>query len=233
MERDNEAIELQFVAGQRAPPVGHYCEARRPFKEFKVHLREWLQPCTLSLQECVSLPASHQYTAGRVGVGILGLLWGENKTFRMMSEVLWIMSVRHKLLRNILSAKENGKADRKYLLRAFGISMYIYRLYMYTTETDHSSNIWIALGSPRINFCHIIKTLTEVGSATIPPTKPTEPLTNPQRWILPSSPLSLHLDSIHSHFKDCKWSTHVTSRCAESLDYNYIIFLNQCYSGVM
>lgn len=38
MERDNEAIELQFVAGRRGPPVGHYCEARRPFQEFKVHL---------------------------------------------------------------------------------------------------------------------------------------------------------------------------------------------------
>lgn len=38
MERDNEAIELQFVAGQRGPVVGHYCETRRPFKEFKVHL---------------------------------------------------------------------------------------------------------------------------------------------------------------------------------------------------
>lgn len=30
--RDNEAIELQFAAGQRGPSVGHYSEARRPFK---------------------------------------------------------------------------------------------------------------------------------------------------------------------------------------------------------
>lgn len=60
MERDNEAIELQFVAGQWVPPVGHCCKARRPFKEFKVHLRERLQSCSLSLLECVSLPASHQ-----------------------------------------------------------------------------------------------------------------------------------------------------------------------------
>ncbi len=32
MERDNEAIELQFVAGQRELMMGHYCEARHPFK---------------------------------------------------------------------------------------------------------------------------------------------------------------------------------------------------------
>lgn len=69
MERDNEAIELQFVVGQQGPPVGHYYEARRPFKEFKVHLRERLQSCSLSLLECVSLPASNQFTAGSVGVG--------------------------------------------------------------------------------------------------------------------------------------------------------------------
>lgn len=56
MERDNEAIELQFGTGQ--PPVGHYCRARRLFKEFKVCLRERLQSCSLSLWECVSLPAS-------------------------------------------------------------------------------------------------------------------------------------------------------------------------------
>lgn len=97
MERDNEAIELQFVAGQQEPPVGHYCKARRPFKEFKVRLREWLQSCSLSLLECVSLPASHQYTAGRVGVCYVWFVVSEK--FRMMSGILWIMSVRHKRVR--------------------------------------------------------------------------------------------------------------------------------------
>lgn len=65
MKRDNEAIELQFGTGQ--PPVGHYCRARRLFKEFKVCLRERLQSCSLSLRECVSLPASGG--GGVVGVG--------------------------------------------------------------------------------------------------------------------------------------------------------------------
>lgn len=90
MEHDNEAIELQFVAGQRGPPVGHYCEARRPFKKFKVHLRERLQPCSLSLLEFVSLPASHQCTAGREGVdegdvGYIGFVVRKKITFSMMS----------------------------------------------------------------------------------------------------------------------------------------------------
>lgn len=76
----------------------------------------------------------------------------------------------------------------------------------------------------RINFCHIIKTFTAVGSPTIPPTKPTEPLTNPRWLILPSSLLSLnHLVSMDSNYTQCadwgcKLSAHVTSRCCRRFD---------------
>lgn len=73
MERDNEAIELQFVAGQREPPAGHYCIARRAFKEFKVRLGERHQSCSLSLLECVSLPGHHQYAAGGIRLGEVDL----------------------------------------------------------------------------------------------------------------------------------------------------------------
>lgn len=92
--------------------------------------------------------------------------------------------------------------------------------------------------SPRINFCHIIKALTAFGSPTIPPTKPTEPLTNPQWWILPSTLLSLnHLDSTDSNYTerancDCKLSTHATSRWCKSFDYIFYYFFYQCLSSV-
>lgn len=89
--------------------------------------------------------------------------------------------------------------------------------------------------SPRINFCHIIKALTAFGSPTIPPTKPTEPLTNPQWWILPSALLSLnHLDSTDSNYTerancDCKLSTHATSRWCKSFDYIFYYFFISVY----
>lgn len=91
MERDNEAIELQFGTGQ--PPVGHYGRARRLFKEFKVCLRKRLQSCSLSLQECVSLPAS----GVGVGSGVAVVMLKER--FRMINGIPQVMSVRAKLFR--------------------------------------------------------------------------------------------------------------------------------------
>lgn len=40
------------------------------------------------------------------------------------------------------------------------------------------------LAPTRINFCHIIKTLTALGSPAIPPTQLSKPLTEPQWWFL-------------------------------------------------
>lgn len=59
MERDNEALELQFC-GQAAGATSR-AELQKPdgpFEEFKVRLRVWLRSCSLSL-ECVSLPATN------------------------------------------------------------------------------------------------------------------------------------------------------------------------------
>ena len=83
-----------------------------------------------------------------------------------------------------------------------------------------------------INFYHIVKTFTAVGSPAIPPTKPTEVLTNPQWWILPSAlPAPNHLESMDSNYTECaghdwKLSTHITSRCRTSFYNIFIALLN-------
>lgn len=230
MERDNEAIELQFVAGQRGPPpVGHCSKARRPSKEFKVYLWEWLRWRCYNVCHC--LPATSTLLGECEWVKeTLGLCAGtccekNMKLSLLMSESLWIMNVRHTCKLSWGSSYcwqpplswriKKRKAQWKcVLLCAFCTSMYS----MHTIEThceQHLDHFW---QSP-IKFCHIIKAFIAVGSPTVPPTKPTKPLTNPHSWILPSSLQSLnHLASIHSHYRasaDCDWklSTYVTNRC--------------------
>lgn len=64
MERDNEAIELQFGTGQ--PPVGHYRRARRLFKEFKVCLRK-TAPVLFTVTTGMCVTACQSGGGGRSG----------------------------------------------------------------------------------------------------------------------------------------------------------------------
>lgn len=234
MERDNGAIELQFVG--KSHQWGITAKPDIPLKSSRSVCESGTSPVHCHCWNvCHCLLAT---TAGVVGAGEgdIGYTWFVvSKIFRMVSGILWIMSVRHKLLWLFFFFFNYWKHPFRMRKRK---TSGIYRsaecgplVLQFIPQKETIGGTSGFLLSHRINFCHIIKTLTAVGSPTIPPTKSTELLTNPQWWILTSSQLSLnHLDSMDSDYTDC-WdsdctlSTHVTNRCCKSFDYFFMIIV--------
>lgn len=232
MEHDDEGIELQFVAGQ--PPLRHYCKARRPFKEFKVRLREWLQFCSLSLLECVSLPSTHHLRCWESGgwtkqtVVVFGLAWvkSSNEKWRTVGNECQSHYWQHPFSLR----KKKNRIYRSEECGGLGLYRPPHSLIQLKETIEATSGLLFA--PSRINFCHIIKEpLTAVGSFTIPPTKPKKLLTKPQWWILTSSlrsPEHLHsTDSKYTQCVDpvCKFSSTVLSRCCWCLSVIFIFTL--------
>lgn len=97
MERDNGAIELQFVS--KSHQWGITAKPDVPLKSSRSVCESGTSPVHCHCWNvCHCLPATSAGVVG-AGEGDIGCIWFVvSKTFRMMGGILWKMSVRHKFL---------------------------------------------------------------------------------------------------------------------------------------